>query len=250
MELEQEAAQEQESNFVFDSDDQATEQEDNLDQPTESAPVEEEDESEVAKEPTDSFQSRINKVTADKYAEKRRADELQKKIDELQSKSKPEEAKPTLESFDYDEDQYNQANISYQVQQELKKQNELQKQQTTQQQEQQKATEFNERIAKFGKDDFAEKANSVPNLPSGVADALVNSDNGPALIYHLAEHLDVADSISNMSPSQAMMELGRISANLSVKKSIKPSAAPEPIKTLKSGGVISKDRGPSGATYS
>ncbi len=248
MELEQEAAQEEASNFVIDSDDHTSEQDESGDH-TESAPVEQESESPEAEKPTDNFQTRINKVTADKYAEKRRADELQRKLEELQATPKVEAKKPTLEGFDYDEEAYSSANVSYQVQQELKKQNELQQAQTRQASEQREMSEFNERIVKLGKDDFAEKANNVPVLPNGVADALVHADNGPELIYHLAEHLDVADAISNMQPAQAMMELGRISANLSAKKPIKTSAAPEPIKTLSAGGVISKDRGPVGATY-
>ena len=46
-----------------------------------------------------------------------------------------------------------------------------------------------------------------------------------------------------MSPSAAMMELGRISANMSAKTPIKLSAAPEPIATINSGGSLTKDVG-------
>ena len=250
VELEQNAAQEQVDTFVIDGDDQTQEQESNIAPTTESAPVENESQSTEAEKPTDNFQARINKVTADKYAEKRRADELERRIKELESKPKAEVKKPTLEAHDYDEEAYNSANVSYQVQQELAKEREAQNSQTRQAQEQREMNEFNERINKLGKEDFADKANAVPVLPEGVADALVQSENGAELIYHLGEHLDVADSIANMTPARAMMELGRISANMSVTKKIKTSAAPDPIETLNSSGAISKERGPANATYS
>jgi len=247
VETEQHAAQEQTDNFVIDSDDHASEQVASTEPTTESAPVE--NEVIEAKEPTDNFQTRINKVTADKYAEKRRADELQRKLDSLQAKPQVEAEKPTLEGFDHDEDAYINANVSYQVKQELNKQRAEGAELTRQANLQREAEAFDARIEKFGKDDFDDKANAVPALPDGVADALMNADNGAELIYHLGEHLDVADAIANMSPANAMMELGRISANMSATKTIKPSAAPEPIETLNASSVVSNERGPSGATY-
>ena len=249
MEQENQAALEQTDNFIIDEGEHLDDDNDEGQaQTTESATVEQEEPIEAEK-PVDNFQARINKVTADKYAEKRRADELERRLQELESKPKVEAAKPTLEAHDYDEEAYNTANVSYQVQQELRKQTELQQTQTRKQQEQQQLSEFNERISALGKDDYVEKANSLPSLPNGVTDALIQAANGPEIVYYLGQHLDVADSIANMSPPQAMMELGRISANMSVKKEIKTSAAPEPIETLRSGGVISKGRGPVGATY-
>ena len=246
----QEAAQEQEHNFVIDSDDHAEEQIEDQPQPTESAPVENEEKPVQAAPETDNFQTRINKVTADKYAEKRRADELQKKLDAYNNAPKEEAKKPTLEAHDYDEEAFNSANVSYQVQQELAKQRAEQESITRQANEQREVDEFNGRIAKLGKEDFNDKANAIPNLPEGVANALMSAENGAELIYHLGGHLDVADAISKMTPASAMMELGRISATMSVKKEPKISAAPEPIKTLKSGSSISGERGPVGATYS
>lgn len=248
MEQEENAALEETSNFVIDGGDHATEQDESEIQTTESAPVEEESKPEV-KEPTDNFQNRINKVTADKYAEKRRADELQAKLDELQSKPKEELIKPTLEGLDYDEEAFASANVAYQVKQEMEKQSKAKAMELQQAKEQQAQSAFKERVANFGKEDFADKAGSVPLLPDGVASELMRSEIGPELIYHLGNHLDIADSIAGMTPSRAMMELGRISANLSAKKEIKTSAAPDPIAPLKSGSSVAKERGPIGAVY-
>jgi hypothetical protein len=108
---------------------------------------------------------------------------------------------------------------------------------------------FNQKVNKFGKEDFFEKANSIPDLPPGVADALMQSDMGPELIYHLAGHLDQADSLAAMTPAAAMMELGKIHSNMTATKNIEPSAAPDPIQPLSSGGAMSAEPGPDGATY-
>lgn len=252
MENELEAAQEQENNFVIDGDDQTSEQVEEQPQTTESAPVEEESQQTEPVEPnqpTDNFQARINKVTKAKFDEKRRADDLQKQLDAYKNAPKQEAKMPTLEDHGYDEEAFNQATINYQVQQGIQADRDKQQQETQQASDVAMQNAFDSRVLKLGKDDFIEKMQSVPMLPNGVADALVGLDNGPELIYHLGTHLDAADALANMTPAAAMMELGRISANMSVKKEVKTSAAPDPIKTLKSGSSISKERGPVGATY-
>jgi len=200
--------------------------------------------------PNDGFQTRINKVTADKYAEKRRADALQVKLDELSKTPSVEQVKaPVLEDFDFDETAFNQANIQHQVQQELAKHADARRQTDTDDRARQAADDFNQKVTKFGKEDFFEKANSIPVLPTGVADALMQSDIGPELIYHLADHLDQADALAGMTPAAAMMELGKIHSNMTAKQNIEPSAAPDPIQPLSSGGKISSERGPAGATF-
>lgn len=210
---------------------------------TESAPVKEEE------SPSDGFQARINKVTADKYAEKRRADELQRRLDELQKPQQEESKAPSLEELNYDEDAYRKAQINYEVQQALEAQRKTEQEAQAKQKAQEVQSAFNERVAAFGKEDFAQRAESVPLLPNGVAEALMLDENGPELIYHLGSHLDQADRIANMSPQQAMMELGRMSANLSAKNDVKLSAAPEPIEPINSGGALTKERGPEGAIF-
>jgi hypothetical protein len=197
----------------------------------------------------DGFQKRINKVTADKYAEKRRADDLQRKIDEMQAAPKAAAKAPTLEDFDHDEEAYNSASIKHQVSEAVKAEREALKVEAQQGTAAEAQRAFNERIVAMNKPDFAEVANAVPQLPAGVADALVQSENGADLIYHLGTHLDMADKLANMSPTQAIMELGRISGNMSAKPEQKLSAAPDPIEPISSGGSISSEKGPTGATY-
>ena len=208
-------------------------------EPTESAPVKAE---EAPKE--DGFQKRINKVTADKYEQQRRADDLQRQLDEVQAKPKEVVAAPKLEDFDHDEEAFNAANIKYQVAEAVRAEKAVLNTEAQQVKAAEAQRAFNDRIVAMNIPDFADVANAVPQLPSGVADALVQSENGAELIYHLGTHLDMADKIANMSPNQAMMELGRISANMNTKSEIKQSAAPDPIEPITSGGgVLKKDVG-------
>jgi hypothetical protein len=220
-------------------------------EPSESAP----EDAKPEDKPEDGVQKRINKITADKYTEKRRADDLQRQLDELKDQPKPVDttAAPKLEDFDFDQDAYNAALIDHKVAQRV---SEAVKEVATTQSDATKAAEsqkaqqgFNDRIAALAKTDFDEVANSVPLLPEGVADALVRAENGAELIYHLGTHLDLADKVANMSPQQAMMELGRISVTMAATPDVKLSAAPDPIEPLNSGGSVSTDRGPKGATF-
>ena len=218
-----------------------------MDDATEAAPVESattddtpEVEPEAPKE--DGFQKRINKVTAAKYAAERRAEELERKVQELE-KAKPAKAAPKLEDFDFDEDAHRAAIIRAEVDQALNASTQTQREAAQKAEAAANLSSFNERVEALGKDDFSEVAEAIPLLPQGVADALVASEGGAEMIYHLGTNLDVADSIANMTPAAAMMELGRISATMKAQPIVKPSAAPEPIAPLKSGSSLTQDVG-------
>ena len=107
--------------FVQGPIDQGSEQAPTDSQTTESAPVEgtNKPESTDAEKPKeDGFQKRIDKKTADYYAEKRRADDLQKKIDAIDAANAKETLiKPTLEAHDYDEEAFDAASREHDIKQ-------------------------------------------------------------------------------------------------------------------------------------
>lgn len=223
------------------------------DAPEVEKPEQQANEESQKEEVVDGFQARINKVTEDKWNEKRRADALQAEIDKL--KSKQDEPKPVvqpkLEDFDYDEQAYNEALIDYKV--DVKAQA-IQDQQLQQSKNQEKIAlmqTFNDNSATFAKDkpDFTDVLNRVPTLQPSVLEEVMSQKNGPELAYFLGNHLDIADSIVKMNPVAAGIKIGEISRKLSEPKQIKPSKAPEPIDPLRSGGSISNERGPQGATF-
>lgn len=103
-----------------------------------------------------------------------------------------------------------------------------------------RASTWNERQAKFAETapDFAEVLESANTpIPSHVMEALLESEQGPALAYHLAKNPDAAQRIASMSERAALVELGKLSASLdSPKPALKSvTKAPAPIKPVASG---------------
>ena len=205
----------------------------------------------------DGFQKRINKVTADKYEQQRRADGLQAELDSLKATNKPAPAKePKLEDYDFDVEAHTMAMIDYKVDQKVnQKADSLTKQQQDNQVEKAKADttrKFTENSAAFAEKnkDFNEVLGKVPVLQSSVLNELMEMENGPELAYFLGNHLDIADSIVNMNPVAAGIKIGEIARKLAEPKQVKQSNAPAPIEPLKSGGKAATDeRGPVGAPF-
>lgn len=206
------------------------------------------------KDVSNGIQERINKITADKYAERQKAEEerkraeaLQTQLDELKAASnKP----PVMDEYD-DPDKFQADLINYQVSQQL---SQAQKEQQARAEAEEQAArnsriqaEYAERVKALNKPDYSEKANAIPQLPVEIVSEIMQREDAAELVYHLGSHLDVADKLATMSPLAAMAEVGRLSANLSQTPSI--SAAPNPIKPLSGAGGAQKERGPSGARY-
>jgi hypothetical protein len=213
--------------------------------PEESAPQADE-----APVETDNVQKRINKITAEKHAEKRKADQLQREIDSLKAANKAPEVKaPTLEDHDFDETAFNAASISHQIKEGVAAESlRLQTQGIASQQAellQQREQAFNAQVAEIttAKPDYQDVVKNLPEFNQDTLDAIMSSDNGAALAYALGEKLDLADEIANASPMVAAMKLGELSAQLKQTKQIKTSAAPSPIEPVSSGGGLSKDLG-------
>lgn len=215
-----------------------------------SAPVEQVETPAEPDEPN-RVQERINKITADKYeekrareAEKKRADDLEQRLKALQQAQPEQDREPTLEDFDYDDAKFQSALIDYKV----NKQAEVMQQNQAKQQQQHEMARigetFNRREAEFASTatDYTEVIASLPPLSEAVKAALMLSEDGPKLAYYLGKHLDVADEIATATPMVAAMRLGQISQQLTaIPKTAQNSAAPEPVETLSSGGVVNKD---------
>ena len=75
-----------------------------------------------------------------------------------------------------------------------------------------------------------------------IRDAIIDSEVGPRILYHLAENPEFADKINGMSVISALREIGKLEAKFEKSKEAetekpkavaKKSNAPEPIKPLK-----------------
>ena len=185
-------------------------------------------------------QGRINKVIADRGGETRRADKAEARIKELEGEPPAEVPEPKLEDFDFDEGKYNAALIKHEVQKATRetvgnykteqdgiaatnRQNEIN-------------IKFDERAVEFRKEkpDYDQVIDALPLIPGDVMDEIMQHDNGPKLAHYLGTHLDQAETIT-------LMKLGEISAQLAIVKPTKqPSAAPDPIEPVTSGGTLNK----------
>ena len=88
-------------------------------------------------------------------------------------------------------------------------------------------------------DDLVASSDVVVN--NAVRDAILESDVGPRILYHLAENNDLAKKIASLSPNAALREIGRLEAKFEVKPEAKQTApvvrskAPAPIQPIRGG---------------
>ena len=88
-------------------------------------------------------------------------------------------------------------------------------------------------------DDLVASSDVVVN--NAVRDAILESDVGPRILYHLAENNDLAKKIASLNPNAALREIGRLEAKFEVKPETKQTApvvrskAPAPIQPIRGG---------------
>ena len=85
-------------------------------------------------------------------------------------------------------------------------------------------------------DDMVQSSDVVVTDP--IRDAIMESDVGPKILYHLAENPEFAQKLNGMSVISALREIGKLEARYETKPQSKPSAAvkskaPEPITPIK-----------------
>ena len=228
-----------------------------LEQVESEAPEESAPQAEVEPKEPESVQIKINKVVGRMHAEKRKAEALQRQIDDMKAAApqQPEVKAPTLEDFDYDEAAFNAASISHLVTKGVAAESQrLQKQGLADQQvqaQQAVAQAFDAQVAACTAKnaDYQDKVAQLPQFNADILSAIMESEQGADLAYELANRLDLADEIANASPYMAAMKLGALSEQLKATPNIKPSAAPAPIDPINSGGSIASERGPRNATF-
>ena len=90
-------------------------------------------------------------------------------------------------------------------------------------------------------DDIVASSDVVVN--DDIRDAILESDVGPQILYHLAENDEVARKIAGLSPKAALREIGKLEARFEAKPEEKPapvvkSKAPAPIQPIRGGKNI------------
>jgi hypothetical protein len=209
------------------------------------------DEGDDAPKKSKKIQKRIDEITKARREAERERDFWRSQA-EKQAKAEYQQysvgQKPTLEQFDYDQEQYLEALADYKLQSKLaENQAQVHKQQVNQQ-ELQEVQQFKQReyevMSEFP--DYQQKvyANDVP-ITDTMAKAIRIDENGARVAYFLASYKDIAYRIANMTPREQFLAIGDISEKISQATETsgagKVSKAPSPVPSVSTrGGAVSK----------
>lgn len=116
-----------------------------------------------------------------------------------------------------------------------------------------RASLYRERAAeaKAAIPDFDKVLETVRTAPvrDDIADFIQESEKGPHLAYHLAKNPDQLRDLNSIPPAQAMRELARIEARLSIPASKKQTTAPPPVRPVSGGARPSPTPGKTMSDY-
>ena len=228
--------------------------------PQENAPEPTKEQGQAVEQPRDEkgkfvspeVQARFNELTRHRREAERRAEAVEQRARELEQRlqslegtqRQPAESLNPEQFTDYNE--YVRA-IAKQAADDARKAVEQQfRQQESQRSQQEMAEAFGRREAEYAKahpdynDLVADLGRSV-RYPQEVIEVIATSDHGPAVLHHLATHLDEADRLARMRPHLAALHLGRLEAQLTAPKPKPVSNAPAPAPRVDGGAAITKD---------
>lgn len=153
---------------------------------------------------------------------------------------------PKREDFD-DYEAFIRAEARYEAKAAFREEQERFTQQTKRQTEEQRNAQLYNRF----QSDVSKARESIPDFDAvlesadvpvtpAMRAAIVESEVGALLTYHLAKHPQEAERIAGLSPTAAMKAIGALEASLSAQKAPAVSKAPAPIKPIgsRSGGQV------------
>ena len=208
----------------------------------ESAPSEEAAESETEEKPKKGgVQKRIDELTRQRYEAEARAEQAEREAAELrqsQTKDGHNANRPTLEQYDYDQDAYEAAMVSW-AEDGLKRQNEAatqaEKARAEQLEQIKRNAEINrkmtEGVTKYP--DFIEVVSS-PDLPSlqeinsTAFEAVINSDKMAEISYYLGKNPSEVYEFQNMPPISVMRRVIELESKLGTTRKETTNAPPPP----------------------
>lgn len=186
----------------------------------------------------------------DDILEKRLAKERRKRIEletrykvEQEMRQRPEpkpvaDGEPKREQFN-DYEGFLEARAEWKadqrVNERLAKQSEERQHQAHQDTERKAVEDFQKRSREAAKSipDFEEVvADSDAIVTRAMSEAIISSEDGHLIVYHLAKNPDEAERIASLSPAAQAREIGKIEATLSKPAPKKPSSAPAPISPV------------------
>lgn len=240
------------------------------DQAQEQSEPKSEDEAKTGKQ-NPKLEKRFSEITKQREAAREEAkrerearESLEAKVAELERRGQPQQQVETLdeepkpEQFN-DAFEYARALAEYSAEQALKNRDRVELEKKYQAEHDKLIEVWNDRLETTKKElpDYQDMIESSDVMVSDqVRDALLESDAGPRILYHLAENPDYAEKLSKMTVISALREIGKLEAKFE-KTETKPvvrSKAPAPINPLRAtGGSMDTSVGSDGefhGTYS
>jgi len=211
-------------------------------------------------EEKNTFQDRINKVTAQKYEQQRRAEALEAELEALKAEkpkepiaSLPDEPKPPSDMYDAEavaEYHRNMAAYNRQVAEESAKaamlrQAESEKEQRAKAEAQQAISTYAKNAVRDGVDmdklRVAEQVINQAGISPELGRYIMGDQNGGKIVEYLHDNPALMHEVLAMDP---------VSAGIKIASEIKPAAlsttpkvtqAPEPVGEIRGGGALDKD---------
>jgi hypothetical protein len=207
---------------------------------------------------------RFSKLTQARREAEARAAAAEARLAELQgSRPAQEDAKPViagepkLDDFDTFE-QYTRALARWEARQLIESERKAEADRTEKKRVESTIQNWNQRVAEFSSkyEDYGDLVDSLPPLPNVLQRAVIESEAGPELAYHLAKpenHEQLERLISASDDAMKMARIiGRIEAQLvkppEPKKEASVSKAPDPIKPV-GGKSLAAEKSPDEMTY-
>lgn len=236
----------------------------------------EEDSKEEAPKKKKSAQERISELTAARKKAEQHAEELERKLNEaLGKKDNPEPAKVEAKSAEpspdeVDEDgepkyplgefdpKYIRDLTKFTLNEERKAQQEEFKKEAAKNQaeaaQNELLSEWENRVQEVESElpDFRTKTVNLeeafseiePAYGQYLASTIMSLENGPQVLYHLANNIEEAKAIVKLGPVMATIALGKIEASLSKEeRKVNQSDAPPPPPRNRGGSVTNRTRG-------
>jgi len=222
------------------------------DQAPEQSEPKSEDEARTGKQ-NPKLEKRFSEITKQREAAREEAkrerearESLEAKVAELERRGQPQQRvetqdeEPKPEQFN-DAFEYARALAEYSAEQALKNRDRAELEKKHQAEHDKLIEVWNDRLEATKKElpDYQDMIESSDVMVSDqVRDALLESDAGPRILYHLAENPDYAEKLSKMTVISALREIGKLEAKFE-KTETKPvvrSKAPAPINPLRATG--------------
>lgn len=174
------------------------------------------------------FQRRINKLNSRLSAKEQEAEYWRQEF--LKSKSSKDEqtpaknnvkaeGRPKADDFESHED-YIDALTDWKMEQKISSLEEKHQKERMQRDFQKKTQTHAQRVKDFSKkhSDFNEVLEEVDDVrvPGSIQELIIDSENGPEIMYELAKNRDELERICALSPLSAAKAIGRIESRLSV----------------------------------